>query len=89
MATGMERVAAKARSNQKLRFTSLAHHTTPASLCLNLHKLCTMKDLTLIFFPDFLIYLIFGLATYRCLISRCTLLNVTSCLVLNAKNESK
>lgn len=39
MATGLERVAAKARSYPKLRFTSLAHHITPASLCMNLNKI--------------------------------------------------
>lgn len=39
MATKLERVAAKARSNPKLRFTSLAHHITPESLCMNLNKI--------------------------------------------------
>ncbi|WP_422134299.1 group II intron reverse transcriptase/maturase [Endozoicomonas sp. ALD040] len=39
MATGLERVAAKARSYPKLRFTSLVHHITPASLCMNLNKI--------------------------------------------------
>ena len=39
MATGLERVAAKAQSNPKLRFTSLAHYITPASLCANLNKI--------------------------------------------------
>ncbi|WP_257252871.1 hypothetical protein [Endozoicomonas sp. SESOKO3] len=39
MVTGLERVAAKARSNPKLRLTSLAHHITPASLCSNLNKI--------------------------------------------------
>ena len=29
MATGLERIAAKAREETKLRFTSLAHHLTP------------------------------------------------------------
>jgi RNA-directed DNA polymerase len=37
MATGLERIAAKARCEPKLRFTSLAHHLTPdriwESLC--------------------------------------------------------
>ena len=31
MATGLERIAAKARSEPKLRFTSLAHHITPGA----------------------------------------------------------
>ena len=39
MATGLERVAAKARSNPKLRFTNLAHHITPLSLCRNLNRI--------------------------------------------------
>lgn len=39
METGLERVAAKARSNPKLRLTSLAHYITPASLCSNLNKI--------------------------------------------------
>ena len=39
MATRLERVAAKARSNPKLRFTSLAHHITPVNLCANLNKI--------------------------------------------------
>ena len=33
METGFERIAAKARSEPKLRFTSLAHHLTGESVC--------------------------------------------------------
>ena len=32
MTTGLERIATKAREDKKLRFTSLAHHITPALL---------------------------------------------------------
>jgi len=36
METGLERIAAKARSDRKLRFTSLAHHLTAERLWRNL-----------------------------------------------------
>src|SRR5215475_15799105 len=36
METGLERIAAKARSEPKLRFTSLAHHVTRARVWENL-----------------------------------------------------
>ena len=39
MATGLERIAAKARSEPKLRFTSLAHHVTKERVWENLGQI--------------------------------------------------
>ena len=39
MATGLERIAAKARSEPKLRFTSLAHHITGERIWENLNRI--------------------------------------------------
>ena len=39
MATGLERIAVKARSDSKLRFTSLAHHITREKVWANLHQI--------------------------------------------------
>ena len=39
METGLERIAAKARSEPKLRFTSLAHHVTRARVWENLGQI--------------------------------------------------
>ena len=39
MTTGLERIAAKARSHPSLRFTSLAHHITPAMLWSSLNEM--------------------------------------------------
>ena len=39
MATGLERIAAKARSEPKLQFTSLAHHITEERVWENLCKI--------------------------------------------------
>ena len=39
MVTVLERIAVKARSDPKLRFTSLAHHITPESVWWNLHQI--------------------------------------------------
>ena len=39
MATGLERIAAKARSEPKLRFTSLAHHITGERVWENLNQI--------------------------------------------------
>ena len=39
MATGLERIAAKARSEPKLRFTSLAHHVTKERVWENLDQI--------------------------------------------------
>jgi RNA-directed DNA polymerase len=39
MATGLERIAAKARGEPKLRFTSLAHHVTRKRIRENLNKI--------------------------------------------------
>ena len=41
METGLERIAAKARSDRKLRFTSLAHHLTAERLWTNLCQIPT------------------------------------------------
>lgn len=41
MATGLERLAAKARENANLRFTSLAHHVTPDLIRKHLNKMPT------------------------------------------------
>ena len=39
MATGLERIAAKARNEAKLRFTSLAHHITPEAVGRHLNQI--------------------------------------------------
>jgi RNA-directed DNA polymerase len=39
METDLERIAAKARSEPTLRFTSLAHHITPDRVCRNLMRI--------------------------------------------------
>lgn len=39
METGLERIAVKARSEPKLRFTSLAHHVTQSRVWGNLHRI--------------------------------------------------
>jgi hypothetical protein len=39
MATGLERIAAKAREEPKLRFTSLAHHITGERVWKNLNQI--------------------------------------------------
>ena len=39
METELERIAAKARSEPTLRFTSLAHHITPDRVCRNLMRI--------------------------------------------------
>jgi hypothetical protein len=41
MATGLERIAAKARCEPKLRFTSLAHHITKERVWENLCEIST------------------------------------------------
>ena len=41
MATGLERIAAKARSEPKLRFTSLAHHISQERVWKNLNQIPT------------------------------------------------
>ena len=41
MTTGLERIAAKARSEPKLRFTSLAHHITRERVWKNLNQIPT------------------------------------------------
>jgi RNA-directed DNA polymerase len=41
MATGLERIAAKARCQPKLRFTSLAHHITKERVWENLYEIPT------------------------------------------------
>jgi group II intron reverse transcriptase/maturase len=41
MATGLERLAAKARENTNQRFTSLAHHVTPDLIRKHLEKMAT------------------------------------------------
>ena len=41
MATGLERIAARARCEPKLRFTSLAHHITKERVWKNLCEIAT------------------------------------------------
>jgi hypothetical protein len=44
MATGLERIAAKARCEPKLRFTSLTHHITKERVWENLCQIPTDSD---------------------------------------------